>query len=68
MISNGTSWNMNKIQKIMNKKGITRGEVAAKLNTSRQLISYYFNSTPTMYKVLRVAKALSIKDWKELIA
>lgn len=64
------TWNMPKINDIMKQQGIIQKDLADKIGTSVQLMSYYFTSKPTLHKAKRLASALSNGeqiDWRELI-
>jgi len=62
---------MEKITSLMKARGMSKSDLARKLHTSRQLIGYYLGSSPTIPKVLKIAKALSCKknpvEWRDLI-
>jgi transcriptional regulator with XRE-family HTH domain len=66
-----TKLNVSAIKKIMDSIGMTQADLARKLNTSNQLIYYYFTSSGSVYKTQRIAKALSTPghpiDWRDLI-
>jgi hypothetical protein len=64
-------WNMPRINEIMREQGAIMKDIAIRMNESPQLISYYFNTNPTIHKAEKLAKALSVKghpvDWRDLI-
>jgi transcriptional regulator with XRE-family HTH domain len=72
MIGKNSVWDMTKLNEIMADRGMRKKDLAKKLKTSAQLISYYFSDPPTIYKALRIAKALSTKkapvSWREFIS
>jgi DNA-binding phage protein len=69
--NHSSAWNMTKINAIMRAGDISKSGLAKKIGISRQLIGYYFSSSPTIPKVLKIAKALSTSrrpvKWKDLI-
>ena len=72
MVRDISTWNMQKINELMAMRGMKRKDLALKLHSSPQLISYYLGSGPTLVKVLKIARALSTKEnpvaWRDLIA